>query len=132
MGGTDEIEQRALYLPKSCPGRSSGVLVLARYQIVELMYSTRCVSSIIVYQRMAIYSFWARAVGTPGRRPGHHVHGEAYVDQKVLQAQQWVNATCSSVAGFNPVVEDGITGWSTMYALTRALQHELGITGLTD
>lgn len=50
----------------------------------------------------------------------------------VLKAQQWVNATYGSVVGYNRCGEDGNTGWSTMYSLTRALQHELGITALSD
>lgn len=50
----------------------------------------------------------------------------------VLSAQKWVNATYSGVSGYTPVEEDGITGWATMHALTRALQHELGITTLSD
>ncbi|MEV7302364.1 glycoside hydrolase domain-containing protein [Streptomyces clavifer] len=54
------------------------------------------------------------------------------VDEMVLQAQKWVNATYKSVAGYNAVTEDGKTGWSTMYSLTRALQHELGITVLSN
>ncbi|MEV4628145.1 glycoside hydrolase domain-containing protein [Micromonospora sp. NPDC049523] len=54
------------------------------------------------------------------------------MDQKVLEAQQWVNATYGGVAGFETVTENGKTGWATMYALTRALQHELGITALSD
>jgi len=54
------------------------------------------------------------------------------VDEQVLAAQRWVNATYAGVTGFNPAPEDGVTGWSTMYALTRALQHELGITTLSD
>ncbi|MFC5923667.1 glycoside hydrolase domain-containing protein [Micromonospora vulcania] len=33
---------------------------------------------------------------------------------------------------YNPCPENGQTGWSTMYSLTRALQHELGITALSD
>ncbi len=53
-------------------------------------------------------------------------------DQMVLQAQKWVNATYKNVAGYNPVTEDGKTGWNTMYSLTRALQHELGITALSN
>ncbi|MDX3534204.1 DUF1906 domain-containing protein [Streptomyces sp. MB09-01] len=53
-------------------------------------------------------------------------------DQMVLQAQKWVNATYKSVAGYNPVTEDGKTGWNTMYSLTRALQHEIGITTLSN
>lgn len=47
--------------------------------------------------------------------------------QLVLKAQQWVNSTYSGVAGFQPVLEDGRTGWATVRALVRALQHELGI-----
>lgn len=54
------------------------------------------------------------------------------VDQMVLKAQRWVNATYGSVSGYNPCVEDGYTGWDTMFALTRALQHELGVTALSD
>ena len=54
------------------------------------------------------------------------------MDEQVLAAQRWVNATYAGVTGFNPAPEDGVTGWSTMYALTRALQHELGITALSD
>lgn len=54
------------------------------------------------------------------------------MDQMVLAAQQWVNATYGDVPGYNKVTEDGVTGWNTMYALTRGLQHELGITALSD
>jgi len=54
------------------------------------------------------------------------------VDQMVLKAQQWVNATYGSVSGYNRCSEDGQTGWQTIYSLTRALQHELGITSLSD
>jgi peptidoglycan hydrolase-like protein with peptidoglycan-binding domain len=54
------------------------------------------------------------------------------VDQMVLKAQKWVNATYASVPGYNPCPEDGHTGWDTVHALTRALQHELGITELSD
>jgi peptidoglycan hydrolase-like protein with peptidoglycan-binding domain len=54
------------------------------------------------------------------------------VDEQVLAAQRWVNAAYAGVTGFNPAPEDGVTGWSTMYALTRALQHELGIATLSD
>ncbi|WP_234387920.1 MULTISPECIES: glycoside hydrolase domain-containing protein [Streptomyces] len=53
-------------------------------------------------------------------------------DAMVLQAQKWVNATYKNVSGYNLVTEDGKTGWNTMYSLTRALQHELGITALSD
>jgi peptidoglycan hydrolase-like protein with peptidoglycan-binding domain len=54
------------------------------------------------------------------------------MDQMVLKAQQWVNATYTGVSGYNPCTEDGQTGWATIYCLTRALQHELGITALSD
>ncbi|WP_158850146.1 glycoside hydrolase domain-containing protein [Saccharothrix deserti] len=54
------------------------------------------------------------------------------VDQKVLEAQQWVNATYGAVPGYTRCAEDGRTGWPTMHSLTRALQHELGITTLSD
>jgi peptidoglycan hydrolase-like protein with peptidoglycan-binding domain len=53
-------------------------------------------------------------------------------DEMVLKAQQWVNATYSGVSGYAKVDETGKTGWSTVYALTRALQHELGIAALSD
>jgi len=36
------------------------------------------------------------------------------------------------VDGFGSVPENGQTGWDTVYGLTRALQHELGITELVD
>ncbi|WP_238358486.1 MULTISPECIES: glycoside hydrolase domain-containing protein [Micromonospora] len=54
------------------------------------------------------------------------------VDDKVLEAQQWVNSTYGAVPGYNRCPENGRTGWSTMYSLTRGLQHELGITSLSD
>jgi peptidoglycan hydrolase-like protein with peptidoglycan-binding domain len=54
------------------------------------------------------------------------------MDPMVLKAQQWVNATYGPVSGYVRCAEDGSTGWQTMYSLTRALQHELGITGLSD
>ncbi|MCE7006077.1 DUF1906 domain-containing protein [Kibdelosporangium philippinense] len=53
-------------------------------------------------------------------------------DPKVLAAQQWVNATYGAVSGYNRCPENGKTGWLTMYSLTRGLQHELGITTLSD
>ncbi len=58
--------------------------------------------------------------------------GVEVVDQMVLKAQQWVNATYRSVPGYNVCAEDGSTGWSTIYSLLRALQHELGIVSLSD
>jgi peptidoglycan hydrolase-like protein with peptidoglycan-binding domain len=50
----------------------------------------------------------------------------------VMAAQKWVNATYAGVSGYVAVDENGRTGWSTMYALTRALQHELGMTALSN
>ncbi|MFI9742431.1 glycoside hydrolase domain-containing protein [Streptomyces sp. NPDC052494] len=49
-------------------------------------------------------------------------------DDKVLDAQKWVNATYGSVSGYVRCPEDGRTGWATMNALTMGLQHELGIS----
>lgn len=49
------------------------------------------------------------------------------MDQRVLQVQQWLNATYGNDSRFNRVTEDGITGWGTIYGLRRALQIELGI-----
>ncbi|MEU0070607.1 glycoside hydrolase domain-containing protein [Streptomyces sp. NPDC006332] len=51
-------------------------------------------------------------------------------DDKVLDAQKWVNATYGGVSGYVRCPEDGRTGWSTMYALVMGLQHELGISPL--
>jgi peptidoglycan hydrolase-like protein with peptidoglycan-binding domain len=50
----------------------------------------------------------------------------------VLKAQRWVNATYRAVPGYVACAETGMTGWSTMYSLTRGLQYELGITALSD
>lgn len=50
----------------------------------------------------------------------------------VLRAQRWVNRTYGSVAGYHPCDETGSTGRDTMFSLTRALQHELGSTSLSD
>ncbi|CAL9529289.1 hypothetical protein SUDANB176_04017 [Streptomyces sp. enrichment culture] len=49
----------------------------------------------------------------------------------VLRAQKFVNQVYGSRIGMT-VTEDGRTGWNTMYALTRALQYELGITALSN
>ncbi|MET8702882.1 hypothetical protein ABZW10_29085 [Kitasatospora sp. NPDC004723] len=47
-------------------------------------------------------------------------------DEMVRRAQVFVNAAYGSRIGMT-IAEDGKTGWPTMYALTRALQLELGI-----
>ncbi|MFD7704999.1 glycoside hydrolase domain-containing protein [Streptomyces caelestis] len=49
-------------------------------------------------------------------------------DEKVLAAQQWVNATYGKVPGYVSCPVDGKTGWAVMYSLTMGLQHELGIS----
>ncbi|WP_209559452.1 glycoside hydrolase domain-containing protein [Frigoribacterium sp. PvP032] len=50
----------------------------------------------------------------------------------VANAQTWINNTYGNVSGIATVTVDGSSGWQTMYALTRALQYELGITALSD
>ncbi|GAB5053079.1 glycoside hydrolase domain-containing protein [Pediococcus ethanolidurans] len=54
------------------------------------------------------------------------------MDEMVKETQIWLNKTYGKVAGFGKVPENGNTGWDTVYGLTRALQHELGITNLVD
>ncbi len=54
------------------------------------------------------------------------------MDPWVQTSQQWYNQTYSSKAGFQYISQDGQPGWQTMYALTRALQYELGLTSLSD
>ena len=53
-------------------------------------------------------------------------------DQMVLKTQQWLNANYGGKSGYNTIPENGQTGWTTIYALTRALQLELGITQTAD
>jgi len=43
-------------------------------------------------------------------------------DEMVLRAQRFINETYGTFSGINQVEENGQTGWSTMYALTRCLQ----------
>lgn len=50
------------------------------------------------------------------------------VDQMVLATQQWLNQTYGSVNNYTPVIENGQTGWQTIYGLVQGLQHELGIS----
>ncbi|WP_367134969.1 MULTISPECIES: glycoside hydrolase domain-containing protein [Streptomyces] len=52
-------------------------------------------------------------------------------DEMVLRAQKFVNSVYGTRIGMR-VTEDGKTGWNTMYALTRALQYELGIPELSN
>lgn len=53
-------------------------------------------------------------------------------DLYVLNAQKWLNNTYGNDSRFNVIPENGKTGWTTIYALTRALQIELGITSTAD
>ncbi|MGC4936353.1 glycoside hydrolase domain-containing protein [Kribbella sp. DT2] len=49
-----------------------------------------------------------------------------------MNAQVWLNTTYGGVAGWVPLEETGLTGWSTMYGLRRGLQSELGISPVTS
>ncbi|MFI9200576.1 glycoside hydrolase domain-containing protein [Streptomyces sp. NPDC053048] len=53
-------------------------------------------------------------------------------DEMVRKAQQLYNATYRGVAGLPVLEENGRTSWDVMYALTRALQYELGIAPLSN
>ncbi|MFF5768072.1 glycoside hydrolase domain-containing protein [Streptomyces tanashiensis] len=55
-------------------------------------------------------------------------------DEMVLRAQRFINLTYMDGAtlGIPKLEENGRTGWVVMYALTRALQYELGITALSN
>ena len=54
-------------------------------------------------------------------------------DEMVLKTQQWLNKTYGGKTGYGSnITENGNTGWTTIYALTRALQIELGITSTAN
>ncbi|GGS05304.1 hypothetical protein GCM10010252_49990 [Streptomyces aureoverticillatus] len=55
-------------------------------------------------------------------------------DELVRRAQRFINTTYNNGAalGISKLPEDGRTGWPTMYALTRALQYEMGIKSLSN
>lgn len=55
-------------------------------------------------------------------------------DEMVLRAQRFINTTYGNGAtlGISKLAEDGKTGWTVMYALTRALQYEMGISALSN
>ena len=54
-------------------------------------------------------------------------------DLMVLKTQQWLNKTYGGKTGYGSrIPESGFTGWTTIYALTRALQIELGITSTAN
>jgi peptidoglycan hydrolase-like protein with peptidoglycan-binding domain/uncharacterized protein YxeA len=52
-------------------------------------------------------------------------------DQKVLEAQQWLNRTYAGKKGFSPVPEDGKPGVILSQTFVSALQIELGISDPT-
>lgn len=54
------------------------------------------------------------------------------MDTMVLKTQQYLNAMYGGNDGYNVIEENGQTGWTTIYALTRAFQIELGITSTAD
>lgn len=54
------------------------------------------------------------------------------MDQMVLKTQQYLNSIYGNNSGYNAITEDGLTGWSTVHALTRALQIELGLSSTAD
>ncbi|MFD7684449.1 glycoside hydrolase domain-containing protein [Streptomyces sp. NPDC060187] len=53
-------------------------------------------------------------------------------DEMVRRAQVFINGAYEGKLGIDRIPETGVTGWPTMFALTRALQYELGITSLSD
>lgn len=57
---------------------------------------------------------------------------EVVGDPMVFYTQRWLNQEYGSVSGFGSVPENGRTSWDTVYGLLRALQHELGITSLSN
>ncbi|MCR5608939.1 MAG: DUF1906 domain-containing protein [Lachnospiraceae bacterium] len=53
-------------------------------------------------------------------------HKSKAYDVKVLEAQQWLNATYTGKKGYVVIPEDGVIGQGTVKALIRALQIETG------
>ncbi|MFJ4905566.1 glycoside hydrolase domain-containing protein [Streptomyces sp. NPDC093249] len=55
-------------------------------------------------------------------------------DEMVLRAQRFINLTYmdGSLLGIPKLEENGRTGWTVMYALTRALQYEMNISPLSN
>lgn len=54
------------------------------------------------------------------------------MDAQVLASQKYLNQTYGGVSGYVAAPEDGKTGWPTMFAMTRALQIELGVSPRSD
>ncbi|MFE0106934.1 glycoside hydrolase domain-containing protein [Streptomyces sp. NPDC059009] len=55
-------------------------------------------------------------------------------DEMVRRAQQFINKTYSngSSLGIKKLDENGRTSWTVMYALTRALQYEIGVKAMSN
>ena len=53
-------------------------------------------------------------------------------DPYVLNVQEWLNNTYRGKTGYTEIIENGKTGWTTIYALLHALQIELGITSTAN
>lgn len=55
-------------------------------------------------------------------------------DELVRRAQRFINTQYNNggTLGISKLEENGRTGWPTMYALTRALQYEMGIKSLSN
>lgn len=54
------------------------------------------------------------------------------MDQQVLAIQKWLNKTYADYDGWVSLLEDGVTGWQTIYGLRRGLQHEVGISPMAS
>lgn len=54
------------------------------------------------------------------------------IDEMVQQTQLWLNGTYRNKYGYEQIEVNGKTGWPTIFALTRALQIELGIAEPSD
>lgn len=54
------------------------------------------------------------------------------MDAWVKATQEWLNKTYDGDSRYNHLKTDGITGWSTIYGLRRALQIEEGITSASN
>ena len=67
-----------------------------------------------------------------GNSDAPKLRGTTVGDPMVYLTQKWLNQNYGNVDGFGSVTENGKTGWNVIYGLTRALQHELGITALAN